>query len=196
MIVRRITAGAAGLALVGTAFAAAPAMAKTNTTTVKLDSNTLGVITAVGINAKALPKAKLKGTTVTIPAKLAGKFVTHDGGIQLENKDGKFLGFDNIKINVKTGKASADVPNSTLGTVPVKNALLFKGGKNTIKKNGMWKNANVTLAEKVKVPVGDTPTEFTAQAVIALIFGIDEATVNQALPGAIPLGKATIKVKK
>lgn len=33
MIVRRITAGAAGLALVSTAFAAAPAMAKSNTTT-------------------------------------------------------------------------------------------------------------------------------------------------------------------
>jgi hypothetical protein len=34
------------------------------------------------------------------------------------------------------------------------------------------------------------------QAVLGLIFGLPEATVNQVLPGAIALGTATVNVKK
>lgn len=192
MIVRRITAGAAGLALVGTAFAAAPAMAKTNTTTLKLDANTLNIISAVQIKPSAVKPAKLKGTTLTIPASLKGKTVNHKGGIKLSLGD-KFLTIENIALNSKTGKGNATVDNSTLGALQVKNVVTFSGGKNTIKKNGKWTNANVALAKSVNVPnVGKLST----QAVLATVFGIDQALVEQALPGAISLGTANINVKK
>jgi hypothetical protein len=192
MIVRRITAGAAGLALVGTAFAAAPAMAKNNTTTLKLDANTVGIVTAVGITPSAVKPAKLKGTKIAFPAKLKGKRITHKGGLKLALGD-KYMTVQNININAKNGKANADIDNSATNSVlAIKNVLTFKGGKNTIKKNGKWKNANVALAKSVNVPgLGKT----SAQSVLSLIFGIDQATVEQALPGAIPLGKATVKVK-
>jgi hypothetical protein len=89
MIVRRITAGAAAVALAGTAFAAAPAMAKSNTTTLKLDANTLNIVSAVGIAsvASAVKPAKLKGTSIAFPAKMKGKFVTHTGGLKLSLGD-------------------------------------------------------------------------------------------------------------
>lgn len=192
MIVRRITAGAAAVALAGTAFAAAPAMAKSNTTTLKLDANTLNIVSAVGIEASAVKPAKLKGTSIAFPAKMKGKFVTHTGGLKLSLGD-KFLAVNNIKLNYKTGKANATVDNSTLGPVEIKNVLTFKGGKNTIKKNGKWTGAKVALAEKINVP---NAGEFTTQAVLGLIFGLPEATVNQVLPGAIALGTATVNVKK
>lgn len=193
MIVRRITAGAAGLALVGTAFAAAPAMAKTNTTTLKLDATTADILTSVGIAPSAVKPAKLKGTTISFPAKLKGKRVTHKGGLKLALGE-NFMTVQNIDINTKTGKANADIDNSaTGGVLAIKNVLTFKGGKNTIKKNGKWKNAKVALAKSVDVPgVGKT----SAQTVLSLIFGLPEATVEAALPGAIPLGKATVSVKK
>lgn len=192
MIVRRITAGAAGLALVGTAFAAAPAMAKNNTTTLKLDATTVNIVTAVGIEPSAVKPAKLKGTKISFPAKLKGKRVNHKGGLKLALGD-KFMTVGNISLNTKNGKANADVDNSATGSVlPIKNVLTFKGGKNTIKKNGKWKNANVALAKSVKI---DGVGKVTAQYVLSLIFGLPEATVEAALPGAIPLGKATVKVK-
>ena len=193
MIVRRITAGAAGLALVGTAFAAAPAMAKTNTTTLKLDADTVNILTNVGVTPSAVKPAKLKGTTVSFPAKLKGKRVTHKGGLKLALGD-SFMTVQNIDINTKTGKANADVDNSaTGGVLPIKNVLTFKGGKNTIKKNGKWKNAKVALAKSVNI---DGVGKVTAQYVLSLIFGLPEAAVEQVLPGAIPLGKATVSVKK
>jgi hypothetical protein len=194
MIIRRITAVAAGMALAGTAFAA-PAMAKTNTTTVKLDANTLNIISAVQISPSAVKPAKAKGTTVTIPAKLKGKNITHKGGIKLATADGsKFLTVENITINSK-GKGSADVNQSLLAgqTLPIKNILTFTGGKNTIKKNGKWMNAKVALAKSVTIPgIGKKTTQF----VLASIFGLPEDTVNQVLPGAISLGTANIVVKK
>jgi hypothetical protein len=194
MIVRRITAGAAGLALVGTAFAAAPAMAKTNTTTLKLDATTLNIVGAVGIKPSAEKPAKLKGTTVTFPAKLKGKTITHKGGLKLADPNGKFLTVQDIVINYKTGKANANVNQSlTNSPLAIKNLLTFKGGKNKIKKNGTWKGAKVALAKSVDVPgLGKQTTQF----VLASVFGLDEALINSALPGAISLGTADIKVKK
>ena len=167
-------------------------MAKSNTTTLKLDANTLNIVSAMGIQASAVKPAKLKGTSISFPAKLKGKFVTHTGGLKLSLGD-KFLAVNNIKLNYKTGKANATVDNSTLGPVEIKNVLTFKGGKNTIKKNGKWTGAKVALAEKINVP---NAGEFTTQAVLGLIFGLPEATVNQVLPGAISLGTATVNVKK
>lgn len=192
MIVRRITAGAAGFALAATAFAAAPAMAKTNTTVLKLDSATLEAVGLVGIKPEAVKPAKLKKTTLTIPAKLKGKSITHKGGLKLTNGTA-FLTVEDIKINYKTGKASATVDNSVTGPLPIKNVLTFKGGKNTIKKNGKWKNANVALAKSVNVP---NLGKMNVAAVLGLVFGLPEETIDQVLPAPIAIGKANITVKK
>lgn len=193
MIVRRITAGAAGFALAATAFAAAPAMAKSNTTVLSLDANTLNTVGSVGIKPEAVKPAKVKGTKITFPAKLKGKNITHTGGLKLTNGTA-FLTVENIKINYKSGKASADVNNSaTQSVLPIKNILTFKGGKNTVKKNGKWKGANVALASNVEVP-GMGP--MTTTAVLGLIFGLDESLINQVLPSPIAMGKANIIVKK
>ena len=168
-------------------------MAKKNTTTLKLDADTVNILTTVGVTPSAVKPAKLKGTTVSFPAKLKGKRVTHKGGLKLALGD-NFMTVQNIDINTKTGKANADVDNSaTGGVLPIKNVLTFKGGKNTIKKNGKWKNAKVALAKSVNI---DGVGKVTAQYVLSLIFGLPEATVEQVLPGAIPLGKATVSVKK
>lgn len=192
MIVRRITAGAAGFALAATAFAAAPAMAKTNTTVIKLDSSTIDTVGLLQIKPEAVKPAKLKKGKLTVPAKLKGKYVTHKGGLKLTNGTA-FLTVENIKLNYKNGKASATVDNSVLGAVEVPNVLTFKGGKNTIKKNGKWKNAKVALAPKVNVPpLGEVTTAF----VLGTVFGVDEATIEQFLPAPISIGKATIIVKK
>lgn len=192
MIVRRITAGAAAVALAGTAFVAAPAMAKSNTTTLKLDDATLGIISGVGIKASAVKPAKLKKTTVTFPAKLKGSKVNHTGGLKLAAGD-KFLTVQDISINIKNGKANATVDNSFVGPKAIKNVLLFKGGKNTIKKNGKWTKANVYLAKSVDIP--DLGT-LTTQEVLSTVFGVDKAVVEQYLPGEISLGTATVNVKK
>ena len=191
MIVRRITAGAAAVALAGTAFAAAPAMAKSNTTTLKLDANTLNIVSAVGIQASAVKPAKLKGTSISFPAKLKGSRVNHTGGLKLAAGE-NFLTVKNISINLKNGKANATVENSKTDPLAIKNILTFKGGKNTIMKNGKWTNAKVALAKSVNVG-GNT---MTTQAVLSLVFGVDEATINSVLPGAIALGTATVNVKK
>lgn len=146
MIVRRITAGAAGLALIGTAFAAAPAMAKTNTTTLKLDSGLVTLLTGANITPSPIKPAKLKGTTVTFKAKMKGKTVTHKGGLKLTASSGAVASFSNIAINAKNGKASAlvAIPIAPDGAV-VEDVLKFSGGKNKLKKKGTWKNAKVTL---------------------------------------------------
>ena len=50
-------------------------MAKTNTTTLKLDSGLVTLLTGANITCHQSP-AKLKGTTVTFKAKMKGKTVT------------------------------------------------------------------------------------------------------------------------
>ena len=54
-------------------------------------------------------------------------------------------------------------------------------------------NKAFDLAKSVDVPgLGKQTTQF----VLASVFGLDEALINSALPGAISLGTADIKVKK
>lgn len=184
MIVRRITAGAAGLALVGTAFAAAPAMAKTNTTTLTLDSGLVTLLGGASIAPSPIKPATLKGTTVTFKAKNKGKFITHKGGLKLTSSTG-FASFADISIKAKSGKASAlvTIPLNSPGGSVVEDVLIFSGGKNKLKKKGTWKNAKVTLGKDTAF--GD-PAPLLAQAL-----GLPET----AIPSGVTLGKATVTVK-
>lgn len=186
MIVRRITAGAAGLALVGTAFAAAPAMAKTNTTALNLDSGLVTALSSVGVTPSAVGKAKLSKTTITFPAKLKGTTLTNKGGLKLTGASG-YVSIENIKLNTKNGKATALVkaPVAADG-LEIADILLFKGGKNKLKTKGTWKNATVSLAKTTSL--GD-PAPLMAAAL-----GLPAT----AVPSGLTLGKAniTVKVKK
>lgn len=188
MIVRRITAGAAGLALVGTAFAAAPAMAKDYNTSLELDSGLVSALGAVGVTPSAAGKAKLKGTTITFPAKLKGKTITNKGGLKFAGAPDKYVSIENISLNSKNGKATALVklPLAPDG-LEVADLLLFKGGKNKIKTKGTWKNAKVTLAKSVDTYGDPAP-------LMAAALGLPAT----AVPTGLTLGKAniTVKVKK
>ncbi len=188
MIVRRITAGAAGLALVGTAFAAAPAMAKTNTTTLKLDAGLVSALGAASVAPSAVKPAKLKGTTISFPAKLKGKTVTHKGGLKLTAAAG-FVSLENIVINYKNGKATASVGNPiTPDPLTINNILVIKGGKNKIAKNGTWNNATASLAKSVEaLGAKQDPAVLLAQ-----VLGLPAGSI----PTGQTLGKITIKVKK
>jgi hypothetical protein len=188
MIVRRITAGAAGLALVGTAFAAAPAMAKSNTTTLKLDAGLVSALTAANVAPSAVKPAKLKGTSISFPAKLKGKNVTHKGALKLTAAAG-FVSLENISINYKNGKATASVGNPvTPEPLLIKNVLVVKGGKNKIKKNGTWKNGKVTLAKSVDA----LGSKQDPANLIATVLGLPAGSI----PTGAPIGKINIKVKK
>lgn len=190
MIVRRITAGAAAVALAGTAFAAAPAMAKSNTTTLTLDAALVGALGPAGVKPSAVKPAKLKGAKLTIPASMKGSTISHKGGLKLTSASG-FVTVQDIKINTKNGKATAGVNNSlTNGVITIKNILTFKGGKNTIKKNGKWTGATVALAKSVTIdnpPLG----EQDPAALLGQVLGLPTP-----LPTGLKLGKATIIVKK
>jgi len=190
MIVRRIAASAAGLALVGTALAAAPAMAKQNTTELTVDKAFATATSAVGIKISAVKPAKMKGSTLSFKASLKGKNITHKGGLQLA-LGSKFATIENIKLNYKTGKASADVNNTvTNSVIPVKNLLVFSGGKNKVAKNGTWKNAKVSLAKSVNITSPPLGKQDPA-ALIGTILGVPATTVANGAQ----LGKASIKVK-
>ncbi|MCU0297464.1 MAG: hypothetical protein MUF33_02950 [Candidatus Nanopelagicales bacterium] len=187
MIVRRITAGAAAVALGATAFAAAPAMAakqKTNTTVLTLDSTLVGALTGAGVTPSAIGKAKLKGAAITFPAKLSGKTISHKGGLKLTSAAG-FVSMEKISINTKNGKASAFVkaPIAQDG-LEIADILVFKGGKNKIKKKGTWTNAKVSLATTTSL--GD-PAPLLASAL-----GLPAT----AIPSGVTLGKANVIVKK
>ena len=190
MIVRRITATAAGLALVGTAFAAAPAMAKTNTTTLKLDTRFIALLGAADITASRVKPAKIKGGSISFPAKLKGKNVTHKGGLKLTASPDAYVALEDISINYKKGKATVQVGNPLTAPerVEIKNGLVIKGGKNKIKKKGTWKNGKVSLA-KSAVVLGDKQDP---AALIATVLGLPEGSV----PTGATLGKINIKVKK
>ena len=188
MIVRRITAGAAGLALVGTAFAAAPAMAKSNTTTLKLDAGLVSALTAANVAPSVVKPATLKGTSISFPAKLKGKNVTHKGALKLTAAAG-FVSLENISINYKNGKATASVGNPvTPEPLLIKNVLVVKGGKNKIKKKGTWKNGKVTLAKSVDA----LGSKQDPANLIATVLGLPAGSI----PTGAPIGKINIKVKK
>ncbi len=190
MIVRRITAGAAGLALVGTAFAAAPAMAKqkSDTTVLKLDAGLVAALSAGGVAPSAVKPAKLKGTSITFKAKLKGKTITHKGGLKLTSTGG-FVSLENIAINVKSGKATADVGNPvTPDPLQIKNILVFKGGKNKISKKGTWTNASVSLAKQVDA----LGAKQDPASLLATVLGLPAGSI----PTGVTLGKASVIVKK
>jgi hypothetical protein len=192
MIVRRITAGAAAVALGATAFAAAPAMAKQkqNTTTLSLNTTLVAALGAAGIAPSAISPGKFVGTSISFPAKLKGKKITHKGGLKL-TLGTNFVTIENISINYKSGKASIEVNNSLTNTkIPLTNALVFSGGKNKIKKKGTWTDATVKLAKSVNItnpPLGpQDPANLIGQ-----VLGLP---VN-SIPSQAELGKANIKVK-
>ena len=191
MIVRRITAASAGVALAATAFAAAPAMAKNTTTTLTLDSGLVGALTAAKVAPSAIKPAKLKGTSISFPATLKGSKVNHKGGLKL-TLGSSYVTLQNISINTKNGKATAGVDNSlTKSVITIKNILVFKGGKNTIAKNGKWSNATVSLAKSVNItnpPLGKQDPAATLAQVLGLPAG--------SIPTGQKLGTATISVKK
>ena len=127
-------------------------------------------------------------TTLTMSAKLKGKTITHKGGLKLSASNGSFVTLQDIKLNTKTGKATAGVNNSlTNSVITIKNLLVFKGGKNKIKTKGTWKNAKVTLAKSVDTYGDPAP-------LMAAALGLPAT----AVPTGLTLGKAniTVKVKK
>lgn len=188
-MIRRITAGAAGLALAGTAFAA-PAMAASNTTVLTLDAGLVSVATGSGVVPSAVKPGKLSGTKLSMPAKLKGTTVTHKGGLKL-TLGGSFVTVQDIKLNTKNGKATAGVNNSlTNGVITIKNILVFKGGKNTIKKNGKWKGATVSLAKSVTIDNPPLGAQDPA-ALLAQVLGLPAGSI----PTGQVLGKATVTVK-
>lgn len=185
MIVRRITAGAAGLALAGTAFAAAPAMAKQNTTTLALDKGLVTALSGGGVAVSATTPAKLKGTTITFPAKLAGTEVTHKGGISFKSA-ASVVTLVNLAVNTKNGKVSAEATEPV--PAPLTDLMKVSGGKNTIKKNGKWKNAKLSLAKSFDF--GGQPTD--PAVLIGTLLGLPSGAVKT---GQV-IGKINIEVKK
>jgi hypothetical protein len=187
-MIRRITAGAAGLALAGTAFAA-PAMAASNTTVLTLDAGLVSVATGAGVVPSAVKPGKLSGTKLSMPAKLKGTTVTHKGGLKL-TLGGSFVTVQDIKLNTKNGKATAGVNNSlTNGVITIKNIRVVKGGKNT-KKNGKWKGATVSLAKSVTIDNPPLGAQDPA-ALLAQVLGLPAGSI----PTGQVLGKATVTVK-
>lgn len=185
MIVRRITAGAAGLALAGTAFAAAPAMAKTNTTTLTLDPALVTVLTDAGVTVSAKSPAKMSGTKISFPAKMKGKVITHKGGISFKSA-ASTVTLINLAINAKNGKVSAQATEPA--QVPLTDLMKVSGGKNKIKKNGTWKGAKLSLAKSFDF--GGTATD--PAALIGTLLGLPTG----AIPTGETIGKIDIKVKK
>jgi hypothetical protein len=181
-MIRRITAGAAGLALAGTAFAA-PAMAASNTTVITLDNGLVSAATAAGVSASAIKPAKLAGTKLSLKAKLVGKTVTHKGGISFKGAAGE-VGLKNFEINWKNG--STDATAVAAGNdVDLAKVLKVSGGKKTSK---AWKNATLKLSKSIDF--GGAATD-PATLVNQLVTG------NPATPfkSGQTIGKITITLK-
>lgn len=184
MSIRRITAGVAGVALAATAFTGGPATAKTNTTTVTLDQGFVSTLKSNGVKVSALPPATLKKNKISIPAPPAKRVIMHAGGLKFD-KGGSYVSMGQLAVNTKSGKTAAFVDSSDgdIGVVPV---LVVKGGKNTIQKNGMWKNAKLMLSKSI--PVEGTQTD--PAAYIDTVLGLPAGSVKT---GQV-IGKVTIKV--
>lgn len=181
-MIRRITAGAAGLALAGTAFAA-PAMAASNTTVITLDSGLVSAATGAGVSASAIKPAKLSGTKLTLKAKLSGNTVTHKGGISFKGSAGE-VGLKDFKVNWKNGNTDATAVAAG-NDLPLAKVLKVTGGKKTAK---AWKNATLKLSKSVDA-LGQK--QDPAPLVNGLITG------NPAVPfkSGQTIGKITITLK-
>lgn len=180
MIVRRITAGAAAVALAGTAFAAAPAMAKSNTTTIAFDAGLVSALGSAGASVEPVKPAKLKGTTLSLPAKKSGKSFTHKGGFSIKSTAAT-LTLVNFSVNSKNGKVTATATAPLPDPLELPDVLVIKGGKKSAKG---WKNGSLKLAKSFTF--GGQPTD--PATLIGQILGIQLKTGQT-------IGKINISVK-
>jgi hypothetical protein len=91
--------------------------------------------------------AKLKGTSIAFPAKMKGKFVTHTGGLKLSLGD-KFLAREQHQAELQDRQGQRDRGQlHASARSRSRTSSTFKGGKNTIKKNGKWTGAKVAGRE-------------------------------------------------
>ena len=190
MIVRRIAAGTAAAALLGTVFVAGPASAKSKgQSDLKLDKALVNSLEAANVGVSATGGAKLSQQgVVTFPVTgVKGKVINHKGAFKLTATAG-FVSLENIAINYKTGKATASVGNPvTPDPLVIKNILLVKGGKNKIAKKGTWTGATVTLANSVEA----LGAKQDPASLLATVLGLPAGSI----PTGAKLGKISIKVK-
>ncbi len=206
MFVRRIAAGTAVAALLGTVFVAGPAAAakgmgetdpiprndETDLTLSKgktdltLNKGLVQGLDAAGVGIKAIRGAKLsKSGVVTFRVtSVDGKVITHKGALLFSSSAG-FVTLQNIALNYKTGKASALVEATAVPTgIQITDLLTLHGRQEPIRQNGTWKNAKVALATSTSV--GDPAPLFAAQ------LGIPTGPFTSGLR----LGKATVTLKR
>lgn len=190
MIVRRITAGAAGLALVGTAFAVAPASAKNQgETQITLNGGFVQNLTADGVKLSVVKPAKSKKGVVTLPiVNRAGKQIVHEGAIKFTGTAG-FVSLNDPTINFKTGAMDATVVTTTIEAPGLTIASLAKltGGKKNAKK-GFWKNATWKLSKTVKLTPDGEPTD--PAPLLNTLLGSTAIKTGQTL------GKVTVTLNK
>ncbi len=108
---------------------------------------------AAGVTIKAIRGATLsKSGVVTFRVtSVKGDVITHKGALRFSSSAG-FVTLQDIALNYKTGKATAFVQANAVPTgIRITDLLTFTGGKNQIKQNGTWKNAEVALATSTSV---------------------------------------------
>lgn len=186
MFAARLCAAIAGIGVAG--FALAPAHAASGTT-LALDSALMTALGSNDVSVAAIEPGTLSGTTLSLPASASGKKVNHRGGLRLTSTMG-YVALTNITLNRKTGKAGVSIETAYNDNQQeqVKNLLVFKGGKNTLKKNGKWRNVTVSLAKSAVIGGQTTDPAVLLSSSLQVPMG----TVS---PGQ-RLGKATIIVKR
>ncbi len=159
MIVRRITAGAAGLALVGTAFAVAPASAKNQgETQITLNGGFVQNLTADGVKLSVVKPAKSKKGVVTLPiVNRAGVQIVHEGAIKFTGTAG-FVSLNRPHHQLQDrrhGRHRCDHRHPAPGLTIASLAKLTGGKKNA--KKGFWKNANLEAQQDDRAHPGRRP---------------------------------------
>lgn len=187
MFVRRIAAGTAAAALLGTVFIAGPAAAKSKgETNLRLDKGLVQGLDAAGAGVKAIRGATLsKAGVVSFRVKsVEGKVITHKGALLFSAMKG-FVTMQNIALNYKSGKASAlvEAPAAKNG-IEIVDLLTFTGGTKRIKQNGTWKHAKVALATSTSL--GDPAAQFAGQ------LGLPAGSISSGMT----LGRANITLKR
>lgn len=184
MIVRRVAAGAAGLALLGTAVAVAPASAaSTGTTRITVDPSLAPMAAAGNVSVDAVPPATLTSRGITLPATKKGKRVLHRGGLSVNTQFGAAR-LSKLSVNWKTGKVNAVATVMSFPAMRVTNVLKVTGGTKTRK---VWKNADLKLNLKGAGFGGGLPVS------PAMIKQYLASSGGFAIPDSI--GKITIRLK-
>ena len=147
MIVRRITAGAAGLALVGTASRSRPGHGEEQHH--HAEAGRWPCFGAHRCERRAVSgqAREAEGHEHQLPGEAKGKNVTHKGGLKLTAAAG-FVIAGNISINFQERQGHGRVGNPVTPDPLIAEHPERQGGKNKIKKNGTWKNGKVTLVGK------------------------------------------------